>query len=78
MASRHADQQLYCEAALCVLHAAALAAEYLSMTSIEEFVFPLPLTSDHIHTYMCFVFFFLFVIVSVVWVLRERKPKGKE
>ncbi|ETN73561.1 dedicator of cytokinesis [Necator americanus] len=32
MASRHADRELYCEAGQCVLHAAALAAEYLGMT----------------------------------------------
>ncbi|KIH56369.1 hypothetical protein ANCDUO_13450 [Ancylostoma duodenale] len=29
MASRHADRELYCEAGQCVLHAAALAAEYI-------------------------------------------------
>ncbi|CAJ0607791.1 unnamed protein product [Cylicocyclus nassatus] len=38
MASRHADRELYCEAGECVLHAAALAAEYIAMSTTDSFM----------------------------------------
>uniref|UniRef100_A0A8L8KVX2 HECT-type E3 ubiquitin transferase n=1 Tax=Heligmosomoides polygyrus TaxID=6339 RepID=A0A8L8KVX2_HELPZ len=38
MASRHADRELYCEAGQCMLHAAALAAEYIAMTTSDGFM----------------------------------------
>ncbi|VDO33129.1 unnamed protein product [Haemonchus placei] len=38
MASRHADRELYCEAGQCMLHAAALAAEYIAMTTSDEYM----------------------------------------
>ncbi|RCN34044.1 hypothetical protein ANCCAN_20114 [Ancylostoma caninum] len=38
MASRHADRELYCEAGQCVLHAAALAAEYIAMSTTDGFM----------------------------------------
>ncbi|CAJ0919907.1 unnamed protein product, partial [Mesorhabditis belari] len=37
MASRQADAGLHAESALCIIHAAALVAEYLAMTNIEEY-----------------------------------------
>ncbi|EYC06394.1 hypothetical protein Y032_0076g1034 [Ancylostoma ceylanicum] len=38
MASRHADRELYCEAGQCVLHAAALAAEYIAMSTTDGYM----------------------------------------
>ncbi|WKX95563.1 hypothetical protein Q1695_012204 [Nippostrongylus brasiliensis] len=38
MASRHADRELYCEAGQCMLHAAALAAEYIAMTTSDGYM----------------------------------------
>ncbi|KJH41274.1 dedicator of cytokinesis [Dictyocaulus viviparus] len=38
MASRHADRELYCEAGQCMLHAAALAAEYIAMATTDGFM----------------------------------------
>uniref|UniRef100_A0A1I7WWD4 DOCKER domain-containing protein n=1 Tax=Heterorhabditis bacteriophora TaxID=37862 RepID=A0A1I7WWD4_HETBA len=38
MSSRHEDKELYCEAGQCMLHAAALAAEYIAMTTTDGYM----------------------------------------